>query len=357
MADAPRWMLYGAYGYTGRLIADEAARRGMKPVLAGRNAKKVEPLADELDCPARVFDLSDAHAVARHLEDCRAVLHCAGPFSVTAEPMMRACLEAGVHYLDITGEIPVIEAAAARHQRAVEVGVALIPAVGFDVVPSDCLAAMLARRLPKARRLQLAFGGIGTISRGTARTILQGLPQGGRVRVDGRITRVPVAWKSMKVPFRQGQRSAVSVPWGDVASAWHSTGIPNIEAYMAMPQWQIKWFRRSRVLLPALRLPLPRDLICAGLRWFLGGGSAEQSDPLQSSFWGRVEDDQGGAVEATLVTPSAYRLTALTALASLEKVLAGEVPAGFSTPSQAFGAEFILEIPETDLRWEQEGIS
>jgi short subunit dehydrogenase-like uncharacterized protein len=346
------WMIYGANGYTGRRIAEEAARRGCKPVLAGRNADAIHKVAAEFDCPSRVFGLGDAGPIAAGLVDVDALLHCAGPFSATAEPMMDACLEAGVHYLDITGEIPVIEAGAARHERAVASGIALIPAVGFDVVPSDCLAAILAQRLPGATHLTLAFTGTGTVSSGTARTMLEGMHQGGRVRRDGRITRVPTAWRTLEVPFREGKRSAVTIPWGDVASAWHSTGIPNVEVYLAMSPGQIRWLRWTRPLVPLLRLPLPKSLLRSIMRHFVAGPPKAPGRPVRSSFWGCVCDAQGNSAEATLQTLEGYRLTVLTALASLERVLAGEAPPGFSTPSKAFGPEFILSFPETDLRWQ-----
>lgn len=345
-------MIYGANGYTGRLIVEEAVRRGMTPVLAGRNAGAIRSLAEESHCASRVFALDDVSEISAQLAGIEAVLHCAGPFSATAQPMLDACLAAGVDYLDITGEIPVIEAAASRHARAVSRGVCLIPAVGFDVVPSDCLAAMLARRLPDATQLILAFTGVGRLSTGTTKTMLEGLPYGGRVRRDGRITKVPTAWKSMRVPFRGGRRWAVTIPWGDVASAWHSTGIPNIEVYLAMSRAQIRSLRLMRPLLPALRLPLPQSMLQAGVRRFLAGRSGGEGDPGRGSFWGRVANAKGAGLEATLQTPDGYHLTALAALSALEKVLAQEAPAGFSTPSKAFGAEFILTIPETDLRWE-----
>ena len=343
-------MIYGANGYTGRLIAEEAVRRGMKPTLAGRSGRKIEDLAGELGCPGRVFALEDADRVAKHLAGHRAALHCAGPFSATAGPMMQACLAAGVHYLDITGEISVIEAAAALDDQARQAGVTLLSAVGFDVVPSDCLAAMLASRLPGATHLQLAFTGTGTISPGTARTMLEALPGGGRARIDGRITRVPAAWKSMDVPFRDGPRHAVTVPWGDVASAFHSTGIPNIEVYLAMSPRQVRWLRRMRRLLPLMRLPLPRGLLRWAIRRFVAGPSAEDRRTARGSFWGRVSDAQGRSAEATLLTPSGYQLTVRTALACLERVLVGATVPGFWTPSKAFGPEFILTIPETELQ-------
>ena len=147
-------------------------------MLAGRNAPAIGALARRLHCPSRVFSLPDPAEIAASLADVRAVLHCAGPFSATAEPMLDACIDVGVHYLDITGEIGAIEAAAARHDRAVEAGVGLVPAVGFDVVPSDCLAAMLAQRLPEATHLILALTGTGTVSPGTAKTMVEGLARG-----------------------------------------------------------------------------------------------------------------------------------------------------------------------------------
>ena len=234
-------------------------RRGLRPVLAGRNKAAVEALARELNCPSRAFALDSVDAVATQLAGARAVLHCAGPFSATAATMMDACLRAKTHYLDITGEIDVIETGAARDAQAKAAGVAIIPAVGFDVVPSDCLAALLHAQLPTATHLELAFMAGGGLSPGTAKTSLEGLPRGGRARIDGKIASVPTAWKSREIPFADGARWAVTIPWGDVASAYYSTGIPNIEVYMAMPPGQIRQLRRWRWLLPLLTLgPLQR---------------------------------------------------------------------------------------------------
>ncbi len=349
---AATWMIYGAYGYTGRLIAEEAVRRGMRPILAGRNAGRLEPLAARLGCPNRAFPLDSPDGIAPHVAGLQAVLNCAGPFSATAEPMMDACLKSRADYLDITGEIAVIEAAAARDGSARQLGVTLMPAVGFDVVPTDCLAAMLAQRLPNATLLQLAFQAIQTASAGTVKTMLEAIPYGGRVRADGRIVTVPTAWKTLEVPFRDGLRPAVTVPWGDVASAWYSTGIPNIEVYLALPAAQIRWMRRARWLFPTLRVSALRRLLQGGVRWFVAGPTAQQREQQWSSFWGRASDAAGNQVQATLKTASGYRLTAWTALACVERVLAGQAPTGFATPSKAFGAEFCLTIPETELRWE-----
>jgi short subunit dehydrogenase-like uncharacterized protein len=351
MSDAPRAMIYGANGYTGRLIARHAVERGLRPTLAGRNREAVSQLATELGCPAAVFSLDQPAHIAAHLQGFRAVLHCAGPFSQTAHPMIDACMTAGADYLDITGEIDVIELAARLSQRANDARVALIPAVGFDVVPSDCLAAMLAERLPGARVLQLAFSATDGLSPGTSKTMLEALPSGGRVRIDGEIRTVPTAWKTMEIPFRNRTMQAVTIPWGDVASAFYSTGIPNIEVYTTFPPRQIKQLRRFRFLLPALGL---RPLQSMARRWIernVKGPTEEQLQHGTSSLWGRVSDDRGKSVSATLETISGYQLTALTAVAALERTLAGKVPRGFSTASQAFGSQFVLGFPKTDLCW------
>src|SRR4030095_15669704 len=83
--------------------------RGLAPVLAGRSKEAVAALAGELGCESRMFGLGDPARVAANLEGCSVVIHCAGPFSATAAPMIEACIGAGVHYADITGEIEVFE--------------------------------------------------------------------------------------------------------------------------------------------------------------------------------------------------------------------------------------------------------
>jgi short subunit dehydrogenase-like uncharacterized protein len=344
-------MIYGANGYTGRLIAREAVRRGLRPVLAGRNQAAVTALAGELGCEAVSFQLDQPAVIARNLQDFAAVLHCAGPFSQTARQMMDACITSGTHYLDITGEIDVILWAAARSERASGAGVALLPAVGFDVVPSDCLAAMLHQRLPQARVLQLAFEAGGGVSPGTAKTMLESLPHGGRARIDGQLRDVPTAWKTMEVPFRHGKRFAVTIPWGDVASAYYSTGIPNIEVYTAVSPQQVARMRRMRLFLPLLGWKPLQALGRRRIEKNVKGPSDEVRESARSSLWGRVSDDHGNSISATVETLSGYELTALTAVSALERALSGHVPSGFSTASQAFGRDFILSFPNTDLEW------
>jgi short subunit dehydrogenase-like uncharacterized protein len=343
-------ILYGANGYTARCIAEECVRKGMRPLLAGRSANAIAALAAESGFKQRIFGLDDATALRANIRGAKLVLNCAGPFSATARPMMEACLAEGAHYLDITGEIEVIEAAAALDVRAKTAGVILLPAVGFDVVPSDCLAKTLSQKLPDANHLELAFAAGGSLSPGTAKTALEGAGQGGRARINGRIERVPFAWKTREIPFRDGALSAMTIPWGDVASAHYSTGIPNIEVYTAAPPKQIAMLRRFGWLMPIISAGPMRSLIKKWITKRIAGPTAAGREKSKSSLWGRVENAAGQSIEGTLTTPNGYTLTVMTALGAVERLLQSPPRAGFLTPSLAFGAEFITTFSGCDLR-------
>lgn len=339
------FLIYGANGYTGRLIAQEAMSRGHRPILAGRNGAQVEALGAELGLPCRVVGLDDPNALRAGLEGTRAVVHCAGPFSQTSAPMADACLRTGVHYLDITGEIAVFEALAARDQDARTAGVTLLPGVGFDVVPSDCLALHLKERLPSATSLTLAFQTRGAISRGTALTAVEGLGEPGCIRRDGVLTPVPGAWKTREVEFGGGPRLAVSIPWGDVSTAWYTTGIGNIEVYIALPGNVVRGLRRTRSLGWLLGSVPIRAVLSALVRARVTGPSEEVRRGGETIVWGEVADATGRRVSARLHGPEGYTFTALASVRAVERVLKGEATPGFMTPGKAFGADFPLAIP------------
>src|SRR5438045_5716906 len=125
------WMIYGANGHAGRLVAREAVALGERPILAGRSAEKVRRVAEELGLPWVAFDLSDHAAAVAALGGVELALLAAGPFDGLAQPMMDACLEAGTHYTDLDNELPVFQAAEERDARARERGVAIVPGIGF----------------------------------------------------------------------------------------------------------------------------------------------------------------------------------------------------------------------------------
>ena len=341
-------ILYGAYGYTGKLIAATARRAGLSLILAGRRSEALEPLARETGFPWRAFSLDDPAELRRELKPAAGLLLAAGPFSRTSRPAFEACLETGTAYLDITGEVDVFEALFARDAEAKKAGVTAIPGVGFDVVPSDCLAASLSAALPGGSRLLLAFRGFKS-SAGTMKTMLEGIPKGGRARIGGVLRTVPVAWKTREVPFPDRPRLAMTIPWGDLSTAYRSTGIGEIETYMAAAPSAIAAARRMALLAPLLGLPP----VQAFLAWRVGrsvkGPTADERERERSYLWGRVEAGER-CVEGTVETLEGYALTAETAVAALGRVLAGEVGPGVFTPSQAFGPGFLATIRGTSVR-------
>jgi short subunit dehydrogenase-like uncharacterized protein len=338
-------LIYGSNGYTGRLIAAHAVASGLRPILGGRSITAVRELAERLGLEHRTFSLDDRNALADGLSGATVVMHCAGPFSRTSAPMADACLRARIHYLDITGEIAVFEALAARDAEAKAAGVMLLPGVGFDVVPSDCLAAHLVRRLPSATRLALAFEARGGISRGTATTMVDGSGGGGMVRRDGVIERVPAAWRSRQIDFGSGPTNVTSIPWGDVSTAFHSTGVGNIVVYTAMPPITRRIMVATRYLGWLLRTRAIRGVLTRLVRSRPPGPSDAARAREISRLWGEATDRMGRRVVARLTTPQSYTLTALTAVTAIRKTLAGSTTPGFQTPSRAFGPDFILEIP------------
>jgi short subunit dehydrogenase-like uncharacterized protein len=344
------WMLYGANGYTGELTAARAAELGQKPILAGRREEAVRPLAERLGLPWRAFpieQLGDELAAA----GAKALLLCAGPFSATSAQAVEACLRARAHYVDITGEISVFEAVHGRDADAKKAGVVLLPGGGFDVVPSDCLAASLAQALPGATHLELAFAAHGSPSKGTAKTTVEGLAKlSGAIRENGLIRRVPLLWKVVDVAFRDETRRCASIPWGDIATAFVSTKIPNITVYMAMPKKQIRALKWARPVLPLLAFGPVQRAIKRRIDKKVSGPDAEMRRTARTQLWGRVHDAAGRSVEGTLVTPEGYALTVESSLEIIRRLLAGGVPAGAHTPSTAFGADFVTHLDGCDLQ-------
>ncbi|MDR3387877.1 MAG: saccharopine dehydrogenase NADP-binding domain-containing protein [Rudaea sp.] len=345
-----RLMIYGANGYTGRLIAREAAKRGLKPMLAGRNRDQVDALAQELGLSRRVFELSNPNEVARNLGGVAVVLHCAGPFSRTAAPMLNACLDLNVHYLDITGEIDVFELCHHAHVRAKHQGVIVLPGSGFDVVPTDCTAAMLKRRLPDATSLVLAFEAGGGPSPGTAKTSVEGLRKGGRARIDGELKTVPLAWKSREFARDGKARTAMTIPWGDVFTAYISTGIPNIETYMVVPPKTIQRMRWMRRLQPVLKLGYVQNLMKKKIDKTTPGPSEKRRSDSGSYVWGEVRNRAGKEVKLALSAPNGYDLTVTASLGIAEHVLQLTHPTGgYFTPSQLMGADYVVNLPGVKL--------
>ncbi|HYM34839.1 MAG TPA: saccharopine dehydrogenase NADP-binding domain-containing protein [Steroidobacteraceae bacterium] len=340
-----RWLLYGANGYTGELIAREAVRRGMKPILAGRSAEKIATLAKELGCEHRAFTIEDQTATLVALQDASAVLNCAGPFSSTAGRMMQACLALHIHYIDITGEIDVFELAHSLHEKAQRARIVLCPGVGFDVVPTDCVAAKLHEALPDATYLALAFESSSRMSIGTAKTSIENAGRGGRVRKDGAIIDVSLGYKERRIDFGDGPRETVTIPWGDVSTAYFTTHIPNIEVYVAGLPGIAKQMRQLNKLRWLIRRGIVKWLVKRSFARRGPGPDQTERECNPTNVWGEVVNATGKKKVAHLRTANAYVVTIHSSLAILSTLLERQVESGYTTPAKLMGARFIETLP------------
>lgn len=337
------FLLYGSYGYTGQLIADLAVQQGLKPVLGGRNETQLRAQAERLNLEYRAFSLDDTPALYSALQEVEGVLHCAGPFVHTFRRMAEACLVTRRHYVDISGEIAGFEALAQLDDDAKRAEIMLLPGAGFDVVPTDCLSMHLKKRLLSATHLRLSIRSVrGGVSRGTARSAIENLHRGGTIRKDKQLVQVPPAWKILEVDFGRGPVKVASIGWGDVSTAYYSTGIPNIQTYMAFPPFAIRLMRTLRVIGPLVYARPAKWALKQALRLVQNGPTEEQRRNGFSLIVGEAFDDKGGSVSSRLRTPEGYSLTAMATIEIMQRILAGDLRPGFQTPSLAYGADFIL---------------
>ncbi len=338
-------MIYGAYGYTGELVAREAVSRGHKPVLAGRSEKKLKTLAAELGLDWVAVDLQDVSRLTQALYGVELVYHAAGPFCFTAEPMLRACLASNANYVDITGEIPVFQKTYSQDRAARQKGISLISGAGFDVIPTDCLAKFVAGRVAGADNLEIAVTSIGHASPGTTKSMLEMLPGGGWIRKDGKLVPYPLGEGIRKQRFFDHERTVMPIPWGDLATAYRSTEIPNIITYMAYPRRMIELIqRRGKTFQKLLASPLVRRAASKIVGYTAKGPGESLRQAGRSHAWARASAPDGTEAQAWLELPEGYQFTIIAAVRAVEKILL-ERPIGALTPSQAFGPDFVMEIP------------
>lgn len=341
------WLIYGAYGFTGELIARHAIEAGHAPILAGRNTRALEKLASELNLEYRAFDLSDQKTIEENLADCALVLHCAGPFQKTCRPMAQAAIASGCHYLDITGEISVYEYLYSKSERAEQAGVMLLPGVGFDVVPTDCMAGLLKEQLPDAKSLELAFIGPNKAASGSIKTALRQLPYGSMIRKDGQMKVIPQLSRKRKVRIEGNSYTLYAIPWGDVFTAYHSTGIPDIAVYTVFPESQALGLKLAQPLTGALKNPQVLKIAENLVERLVPDPGDEYFSSARCYIWGEAANPAGSKVSAVFETLDTYSLTIRTSLLCIEKILSGTVRPGFQTPSLLFGHDLIFEVEGT----------
>ena len=339
------FLIYGSYGYTGQLIVELAVKEGMRPILAGRDEKQLRAQAEKYNLPYRAFSLDETAKLDSALLEVDAVLHCAGPFVLTFKQMAEACIRTKRHYVDISGEIEGFEALAKMSDQAKEANIMLLPGGGFDVVPSDCLAAHLKGRLPTATHFRLFIQGVGGgVSRGTAVSGIENMHRQGRIRRDGEIVRVPPAWQVLKQDFGRGPKNVVSIGWGDVSTSYHSTGVPNVEVYFAVRPAAIHLLRLTRLIGPLLYTRTVRNLLQWVIRWANPHGPSPEKNRNGFNLMVGEMRDAEKTIRTKLRTPEGYWLTALTTVEIMKRILNGDLKIGFQTPSLVYGADFILQF-------------
>lgn len=337
-------IVYGSYGYTGQLIIEECKSKGLNVILSGRNAQALQEQSKLTGFPFEGVDINDAESLCKLLEKGSVVIHAAGPFHYTALPMAKACLKTRTHYTDITGEISVFEMMANLDAEAKSVGITLMPGVGFDVVPSDCLAMHLKKRLPSATHLQLAFASNkGGLSRGTSKTMVEGMGLGGAVRENGKIISVPLHEGIMDINYGSFKLPSIRIPWGDVSTAFYSTGIGNIEVYRGADEKSIKQVKMSRYLNWLLRQRFVKNYLIKQIDKKPPGPNEKKRSASKMFLYGKVSEGQQEKI-SLLETIEGYTLTAKTSVLIAQEILSGNFKAGFQTPSMAYSSDLIMQI-------------
>lgn len=338
-----QWLIYGANGYSAQLAIEKAVAQGLNPILAGRNQNAIETLAKQFDLPSRVFDLSNIDRVAEQIADVSIVSHCAGPFSATAEPMMKACIKAGTHYTDITGEGSVFGLAQELHDQAKEAGVVLMGGVGFDVIPTDCLANFLQQQLPDATHLVMGFDGKMDLSPGTSKTMVEGISQGMAVRRNGAIKRVGRGFEMRTIDYGLGPKMSSVIPWGDLYTAYWQTKIPNISIYVPFRGSKLEIMLFPLVKL-AMSIPFVRNRAMEKAARAIGP-NAEKRANKRIHVWGEVKNTSGKVVSAGIEVPDGYTVTmdGIVMAANFLRDYQGE--GGCYTPSQLMGHTLAEQLP------------
>ncbi|MGI8582058.1 MAG: saccharopine dehydrogenase family protein [Chitinophagaceae bacterium] len=340
------FLLYGANGYTGELIARYAHEYNLQPILAGRREEALLPLAAKLNLPYKVVDLNDTSTLVAALKEVKVVVHAAGPFQFTARQMVEACLKTGTHYLDINGDIAVFEMLKHHNAAAKQAGIMIMPGVGFDVVPTDCIALLLKKLLPDAVKLQLAFAMTGGgLSHGTATTMANRLGEGGAIRKNGKIVHIPLGKKGMWVDFGIKKLFVMSIPWGDISTAWFTTGIPDIETYAGVSHKTYRLLKLQPLFNWLLRTSFIRNFIKKKINSRATGPSDEMRGKATGLVWGEVTNSAGKTVSARLIGPEGYTLTLHSTLLIAQKALKGIAAPGYQTPAKVYGEDLVLEVP------------
>jgi short subunit dehydrogenase-like uncharacterized protein len=362
--------VYGATGYTGKLVARELARRELDFVLSGRSAGKLRALASDLggDPPVRPASLDDRDALRHVLGDCAAVINCAGPFMRYGEPVVRAAVETGTHYVDTTGEQPFMQFIYERLDDAAKAAeVAVVPAVGFDYVPGDLISALAARGLEPLSEVVIAYAAQGfAATRGTLHSGLEMLRSGGLEYRDGTLR--PVGWRPRRAHFTFpapiGRLAMLPYPSGEVLTVPRHTRTrqvvtlinAGVAAPPGMPEDLVPLTQPALAL--ALRTPA-KALADLAIDRLPEGPSEEQRRAARFTIVVIARGEDGRTGRGLVSGGDVYGLTAVTAVHSAVMVAdSGYDRAGALSPASAFEPlEFLNYLGDYGVSFELDGVA
>jgi short subunit dehydrogenase-like uncharacterized protein len=356
-------VLYGATGYTGRLVVDELERRGLDYVLSGRDEAKLARLAGDRGAEARAVALDDEPALRELFADASVVISCAGPFTLAGDALVRAAIDTGTHYVDSTGEQPFIKMVFDNHGAAAErTGVALVPALGFDYAPGDCIAGLAARGHEPLEEVVLAYAvrGFG-MSRGTMRSALEIAKGGDVVYTDGdwRPTPFGVFRANFDFPEPIGRQVMSRYPSGEVVTVPHHTRtrrvVSMITARTLAPHPTLAPILPYTLPAAALTLRTPLRGVLNRAIGALPEGPAEAERRSAEFTIVAVARGEDGAERRGVVRGSdMYGLTAVTLVHGAELMSSpGYDRAGALGPAAAYDPEAFLNfLGDHGVSWE-----
>jgi len=355
--------VYGATGYTGRLVVAELLEAGAELVVSGRSVEKLEALRAELklEAPAKPAQLGDPASLRALLADCAVVIDCAGPFVKYGEPVLAAAVDSGTHYLDTTGEQPYMKMAYERYgPGASRAGVAVVPGMGFDYVPGDMIASLTAEGMGELDEIDMFYCWRDfTPSQGTARTTLEMISgrdiewrNGEWVEAGGSVRR-----GSYEFPEPFGRQRMFRYPSGEQVTVPRHVPTRNVRASMNAASFS------SDLLAPifeatvrpaglAMRTPLKR-LANAVISRLPEGQTPEQRERMT---WAIACEAKRGQVDrkGVITGRDVYGLTAAAIVQGAMLASGKEFDAtGGLAPSQAFDPKtFLGGLERFDVRWQ-----
>jgi short subunit dehydrogenase-like uncharacterized protein len=340
--------VFGATGYTGQLIVAELQRLKLPFNIGGRSTLRLAQMAQRLQLGEEVAQivadpLQPATLPALFRYDTRILVNCSGPFTRFGEPVVKAAVETGTHYLDITGEQNFIVRVFDQYGLAASLKqCALIPACGVEYALTNWLATLVAAKLEPLDRISTVTNVLRIqATSGTSLSLFQALAAPGFSWEDGHRVRRLAGSQLRIFDFPSGRRSTIWSPFGDMVTLPTHLQVKNVASYIALGPVAA---RTTHLLAPLL--PTLSKLVNPVLSRLLRSGRGPTLKERQQAQWEMLAlaESPKGSCRATLKAGDAYGLTAHIVGYCAEKLLSPDFKqVGALGPAQAFEAQAALE--------------